>query len=58
MLLRGMRDKPNVAKITSRWLNIVGICRWSRALNSTRDFDLSLWSTEVVTPTTEEAQGR
>ena len=29
MLLRGMRNKANVAKITSRWLNIVGICRRS-----------------------------
>ena len=45
MLLRGMRDKPNVAKITSRWLNILGIRRRSRVSNSTRDFDLAMWST-------------
>ena len=41
----GMRDKANVAKITSRWLNIVGIRRKSRVSNNTRDFDLAMWST-------------
>ena len=45
MVLRGMRDKANVAKITSRWLNIVGIRRKSRVSNNTRDFDLAMWST-------------
>ena len=47
MLLRGMRDKPNVAKITSRWLNIIGICKRSCVSNNTRDFDLAMWSTQV-----------
>ena len=45
MVLRGMRDKANVAKITSLWLNIVGIRRKSRVSNNTRDFDLAMWST-------------
>ena len=47
MLLRGMRDKPNVAKITSRWLNIVGICRRSCVSNNIRDSDLAMLSTKV-----------
>ena len=42
MSLRGMRDKPNVTKITSHWLNIVGIHRRSYVSNSTRDFDLAM----------------
>ena len=32
-------------KITSRWLNIVGIRMRSRISNSARDFDLVMWST-------------
>ena len=35
MLLRGMGNKANVAKITSRWLNIVGICRSERVYQNT-----------------------
>ena len=41
-VLRGMRDKPNVAKITSPWLNIIGIRTRSCVLNSTWDFDLAM----------------
>ena len=47
MLSRGMRDKTNVAKITSRWLNIVGIHGRSRVSNGTQDFDLAMRSTKV-----------
>ena len=46
-LLRGMRDKPNVAKITSPWLKIIGIRTRSCVLNSNWDFDLAMWSTKV-----------
>ena len=47
MLSRGMRDKTNFAKITSRWLNIVGIHGRSRVSNGTQDFDLAMRSTKV-----------
>ena len=47
MLLTEMRDKPNVAKITSRWLNIVGIRRRSCVSNNIRDSDLAMLSTKV-----------
>lgn len=66
--LRGIRDKPNFTEITSLWWNIVEIHGRSRFSNSTRDFDLAMWSTEVDqcvnygfqrphAPATEEAQG-
>ena len=42
-----MRDKTNFAKITSRWLNIVGIHGRSRVSNGTQDFDLAMRSTKV-----------